>query len=168
MTILTEARPVADGFRTAMRRMASSVCVITTRNGDVHQGMAASSVTSLSMQPPSLLVCINKSVAMHAAVHGAGLFCVNLLGENHGPVCDAFGGKLQGAERFTVGNWAETEQGLRYLVDAPAAMVCRLDAAHDYGTHTICIGAVLEVILAEHGAPLLYREGGVGKFVHMV
>jgi flavin reductase (DIM6/NTAB) family NADH-FMN oxidoreductase RutF len=168
MNTTIDAASVANGFRSAMRRMASSVCVITTSNGEIHQGMAASSVTSLSMQPPSLLVCINKSVAMHDAVHKAGLFCVNLLGEHHGPVCDAFGGKLSGPERFTVGEWAESAQGLRYLVDAPAAMICRLDAAHDYGTHTICIGAVEEVILAEHGAPLLYREGSVGKFVHLV
>jgi flavin reductase (DIM6/NTAB) family NADH-FMN oxidoreductase RutF len=167
MTTTTQAIPVADGFRSAMRRLAASVCVVTTRNGDVHQGMAASSVTSLSMQPPSLLVCINKSVAMHAAVHSAGLFCVNLLGDQHGAVCDAFGGKLSGAERFTVGTWAETADGLRYLVDAPAAMICRLDAAHDYGTHTICIGAVQEVLLSEHASPLLYHEGSMGKFMRL-
>ena len=165
MSTTTEAANVANGFKTAMRRMASSVSVITTCNGETHQGMAASSVTSLSMQPPSLLVCINRNVAMHPAVLGAKLFCVNLLGEQHGSVCDAFGGKLSGAERFTVGEWGETDTGLRYLLDAPAAMICRLDAAYDYGTHTICIGVVEEVILAEHGAPLLYREGGTGKFV---
>ncbi len=167
MTNITQAPLVADGFRSAMRRLAASVCVVTTRNGDMHQGMAASSVTSLSMQPPSLLVCINKSVAMHAAVHGAKLFCVNLLGENHGPVCDAFGGKLTGPERFTVGDWRESQQGLRYLADAPAAIICRLDAAHDYGTHTICIGAVEQVLLSEHGSPLLYHEGGMGKFIRL-
>jgi len=147
--------------------MASSVSVITTRNGDVHQGMAASSVTSLSMQPPSLLVCINRAVAMHEAVRNAGVFCVNLLGEAHGPVCDAFGGKLSGAERFTIGDWQESAHGLRYLPDAAAAMICRLDAAYEYGTHTICVGVVEHVLLGVAGAPLLYREGGVGRFVRL-
>jgi flavin reductase (DIM6/NTAB) family NADH-FMN oxidoreductase RutF len=165
MTVSSDARQVAEGFRAAMRRMASSVCVVTTRNGDMHQGMAATSVASLSMQPPSLLVCVNRSVATHKALHESGLFCVNLLGEAHAAVCDAFGGKLSGPERFSVGDWRESEQGLRYLPDAPAAMICRLDAAHDYGTHTICIGAVEQVLLGANGAPLLYREGGVGRFV---
>jgi len=159
----TEA-PVLDGFRTAMRRMASSVSVITTRNGDVHHGMAATSVSSLSFQPPSLLVCINRAIAMHEAVRGAGRFCVTLLGESHGDVCDAFGGKLSGPERFTVGGWLEDVDGLNYLPDAPASMFCRLDASYEYGTHTICVGVIEKVLLGENGAPLIYREGGVGGF----
>lgn len=155
---------VLDGFRSAMRRMASSVSVVTTRTGDTHHGMAATSVSSLSFQPASLLVCINRSVSVHPAVQSAGRFCVTLLGERHADVCDAFGGGMQGEERFTIGDWREDESGLNFLSDAPASMFCRLDTSFDYGTHTVCIGQVEKVRLGHHGAPLLYREGGVGGF----
>ncbi len=164
MSEATVDTSVFDGFRGAMRRMASSVSVITTVNGDAHHGMAATSVSSLSFSPPSLLVCINRNITMHDAVKMAGVFCVNILGETHGDVCDAFGGKLNGAERFTIGGWLDHDTGLRYLPDAAASIFCKLDATFEYGTHTICVGLVEKVILGEEGAPLLYREGGVGGF----
>jgi flavin reductase len=164
MDDMTTTPDVLDGFRSAMRRMASSVSVVTTRTEAIHHGMAATSVSSLSFQPPSLLVCVNRSASVHPALVSAGRFCVVLLGEQHTAVCEAFGGRLQGEERFTVGDWREDEHGLNYLPDAPAALFCRLDHSFDYGTHTICIGQVEKVLLGEQAKPLLYHEGGVGGF----
>ena len=164
MSYTTADTTVLDGFRAAMRRMASSVSVVTTRNGDQHHGMAATSVSSLSFAPPSLLVCINRNIAMHKEITEAGRFCVNILGETHGDVCDAFGGKLAGPERFTVGGWADHDSGLRYLPDASASLFCKLDAMFEYGTHTICVGLVDKICLGTQSSPLLYREGGVGRF----
>lgn len=154
-------------FRLAMRKLASTVTVLTTREADEHHGMAATAVTSLSTEPPSLLVCINRSASMHDPLHRSQLFCVNLLGVQHGPLCDAFGGKLTGAARFAVGDWASDGDGVRYLTDAPANIFCRLEQQHVYGTHTIFIGRVESIRVDPEGQPLLYQAGGIGGFTPM-
>jgi len=151
-------------FRAAMRKLASTVTVVTTREADEHHGMAATAVTSLSADPPSLLVCVNRTAAMHDTLHRTQEFCVNLLGEQHGPLCDAFGGKLHGAARFGVGVWASDDNGVRYLTDAPANIFCRLEQQHSYGTHTIFIGRVESIRVADEGLPLLYSNGTMGGF----
>jgi flavin reductase (DIM6/NTAB) family NADH-FMN oxidoreductase RutF len=156
---------LAQNFRFAMRKLAATVTVVTTHEDGEHHGMAATAVTSLSVEPPSLLVCVNQTASMHDVVHRRQFFCINLLGHQHGPLCDAFGGKLTGSARFGVGDWAEDESGLRYLTDAPASLICRLDQHHIYGTHTIFIGRVERVRLSEAGEPLLYQAGRIGKFL---
>lgn len=162
-TVMTQ--DVGLQFRAAMRKLASTVTVITARDANEHHGMAATAVTSLSMDPPSLLVCVNRTASMHDVLHPTQLFCVNLLGVQHGPLCDAFGGKLTGAARFGVGQWASGEDGVRYLVDAPANIFCRLEQQHSYGTHTIFIGRVEAVRVVETGEPLLYQAGAIGGFL---
>lgn len=166
--IATDAsQDLAQTFRASMRMLASTVTVVTTAEADEHHGMAATAVTSLSFDPPSLLVCVNRSASMHDVLDRAALFCVNLLGVQHGPLCEAFGGKLTGAARFGVGTWATDGSGVRYLTDAPASILCRVDARHSYGTHTIFIGRVEHVRVTEGGAPLLYGAGGIGSFQRM-
>ena len=163
MDLATEA-DLAQQFRSAMRKLAATVNIVTTHHGDEHHGMAATAVTSLSFEPPSLLVCVNQTASMHDVVHRRQAFCINILGQQHGPLCEAFGGKLSGAERFRVGDWAADDGGLRYLTDAPANIFCRLDQHHRYATHTIFIGRVERVRLADSSAPLLYQAGGIGRF----
>ena len=152
-------------FRAAMRKLASTVTVITTREADEHHGMAATAVTSLSVDPPSLLVCVNQGASMHDVLHRSQLFCVNLLGVQHGPLCDAFGGKLTGAARFAVGTWLSDGDGVRYLADAPANIFCRLEEQHSFATHTIFIGRVEDVRVSVDGEPLLYQAGAIGSFL---
>ncbi len=164
MDIATDA-DLAQQFRAAMRRLAATVTVVTTREGDEHHGMAATAVTSLSVDPPSLLVCVNQSASMHDIVHRRQAFCINILGQQHGPLCEAFGGKLAGAERFKVGDWAEDDGGLRYLTDAPANIFCVMEQHHRYATHTIFIGRVQRIRLADQSDPLLYYAGGIGRFM---
>ena len=147
-----------------MRKLASTVTVLTTLDADEHHGMAATAVTSLSVDPPSLLVCVNRAASMHEAVTRSQLFCINLLGVQHGSLVDAFGGRLAGPARFAVGNWSTDASGLRYLTDSPANIFCRLEQQHSYGTHTIFIGRVERILVMEAGRPLLYQDGGIGKF----
>ena len=127
-------------------------------------GMAATAVTSLSVDPPSLLVCVNRTASMHDVVERNAAFCINLLGEQHGALCEAFGGKLTGAARFGVGEWASDADGLRYLTDAPANLFCKLEQQYSFGTHTIFIGRVERVRVMPDGDPLLYYAGGIGRF----
>ena len=152
-------------FRAAMRKLAAAVTVVTTVEADEHHGMAATAVTSLSADPPSLLVCVNRQASLHDVVRRSQLFCVNLLSVQHGRLVEAFGGRLVGAARFGVGDWADGPDGVRYLRDAAANIFCRLEQQHGYGTHTIFIGRVERIIVADRVQTLLYGDGVIGSFL---
>jgi flavin reductase (DIM6/NTAB) family NADH-FMN oxidoreductase RutF len=151
---------VAAEFKRAMRRLASTVTIISTAdiNGNRY-GMAATAVNSVSMDPPSLLVCINQSASIHAPLTGRGAFCVNVLGTEHEDLVSAFSGRLAGAERFTVGDWRDDARGIPYLEDAQCNLVCDIERMVPFGTHSIIIGRVNAVRVAEGIAPLIYTDG---------
>ncbi|MGV2290754.1 flavin reductase family protein [Trinickia sp. YCB016] len=150
--------PISEVFRAAMRRIASTVTIVTTSGEDRRHGMTMTAVSSLSMDPPSLLICVNQSTYLHDILHSARRFCVNVLRHEHAPVSDAFSGKASSHERFQVGNWSRTSEGIDYLQDAPVSIFCTKAAALPFGTHTIFIGTVTEVLLNEDARPLLYRN----------
>ena len=146
-------------FRQAMRRLASAVAVVATARGEEWLGMTATSVTSLSMDPPSLLVCINRNATIHSAITPGVAFSINILHEGQSAVSAAFGGGAKGAERFRSGDWQANEAGTPVLLDAAAAIACVADASMDYGTHTIVIGKVRQTLLSPCEAPLIYVNG---------
>jgi flavin reductase (DIM6/NTAB) family NADH-FMN oxidoreductase RutF len=146
-------------FRDAMRRFATTVSIISCASGRFHHGMSATAVTSLSVDPPSLLVCVNKSTATHRVLSQGGRFCVNVLRSFHSQLSQAFSGKLKGENRFHVGAWQDTDDGLPFLADAQANLFCEIDRVTDYGTHTIFIGRVYSAIVHADVDPLLYQDG---------
>ncbi|AMO55466.1 hypothetical protein GZ77_10040 [Endozoicomonas montiporae] len=143
----------------AMRRLASSVSVVSCAGDSERHAMAATSVTSLSMDPPSLLVCVNQSTAMHSALDEGADFCINILSLEQQEVSVACGGRLRGEDRFTVGNWVTTDRGLPYLSDAQSVLICAQDGHYDYGTHTIFIGRIKEIRNSDDVNPLVYVDG---------
>ena len=152
LTVETEAEAVRSGFRAAMRRLASSVAVVTCRRDGEWAGMAATSVTSLSMDPPSILVCVNRAAGIRSAVTQGSPFTVNLLDREHAAVSIAFGGGKPVAERFGVGQWVEGEDGV-------ASIDCIVDAEIEYGTHSIIIGRVRGARICGEATPLIYLDG---------
>jgi flavin reductase len=152
-----------DTFRHAMRRLAASVCVVTCRHDDTWYGMTATAVTSLCAEPPSLLVCIHRQSAFHAALSTSQRFCMNVLGARHQPVSRAFGRKVEDpAEKFAVGDWRLTADGLPYLADAQSNLVCRVASVVEHGTHSIFIGQCETIANCPDVAPLLYADGAYG------
>src|SRR5262245_34703660 len=118
-TPATEISPVTAEFKRAMRRLASTVTIITTADINGHRyGMTATAVNSLTMDPPSLLICVNHNASIHAPLVGRGRFCVNVLTTEHEDLVSAFSGRLKGDERFTVGEWNDEDSGLPYLEGA--------------------------------------------------
>jgi flavin reductase (DIM6/NTAB) family NADH-FMN oxidoreductase RutF len=159
----TAAAPeqLAADFRDAMRRVASSVTLITTRDakGAPH-GMAASAVIPVSMDPPSILVAVNRNSGLHPTLSAEGRFCVNLLASEHQPLLGAFSQSARRAERFTSDDWGDGSDALPNLATSPAAVSCEVDQRVDYGSHTLFIGRVTGVRLTcEHNAPLVWFEG---------
>src|ERR1700761_6011491 len=148
-------------FRQAMRRFPAAVTVVTARGAEGDCGMTATAVTSLSMDPPSLLVCVNRNAGFHRTIEDSGHFCINVLREGQHQISSNFGGaKATNAERFAEGDWRESEQnGLLYLADAQAAIFCRKTATFMHTTHTIVVGEATGLILHDTVAPLLYIDG---------
>lgn len=149
-----------NNFKNAMRRLTSTVCLITTAHEGVWHGMTATAVTSVSTSPCSLLVCINESNAFHSVISESKRFCVNLLSTQHEELSGVFAGKRKGAARFEVGNWQAHSDGLPFLVDAQSSVFCDVDASWHYQTHTIFVGLVKDVRSALSITPLLYQDGG--------
>ena len=156
---MSSSEPLKNQMMQSMRRLASSVAVVSSTNGQERHAMAATSVTSLSMDPPSLLVCVNKSTAMHDVLANGADFCINILSMEQQEVSSACGGKLKGEERFTVGNWEKSENGVPYLADAQSVVMLEQDGHYEYGTHTIFIGRVKEIQNSEEINPLIYVDG---------
>jgi flavin reductase (DIM6/NTAB) family NADH-FMN oxidoreductase RutF len=156
----SDTSTVAAEFKRAMRRLASTVTIISTSdvNGNRY-GMTATAVTSVSMDPPSLLICVNTNASIHAPLTGRGAFCVNVLMTEHEDLVGAFSGKLTGAERFAVGNWSEDNRGIPYLEGAQCNLVCDIETVLPFGTHSIIVGNVVAARVAEGIAPLIYADG---------
>lgn len=149
---------IKDQFRQAMRRMAATVTVITARQEGANAGMTASAVASLSMAPPSLLVCVNKTTGFHDAISSTEYFCVNVLRYGQHDISTAFGGKVIPEDRFNVGNWGH-ERCVPYLKDAQAAIFCRRTNLFEHTTHSIIIGEAVELLLGDPITPLIYADG---------
>ena len=149
----------AAAFRAAMRRVASTVHVVTIRVGDTPMGMTATAVSSLALTPPSLLVCVNQSARMHSPMADVRRFCVNVLGSGQMDVARAFSdGRLRDV-RFRTGDWRVDGEAPPRLADAQASIVCTLKELHAFGTHSIFVGEVEEVVTREAVDPLVYLDG---------
>lgn len=151
---------VEELTRLAMRKLASSVTVVTSRDDAARQAMTATSVTSLSMEPPSLLVCINKNAALYPLLLAKHPFAVNILSRAQEDVSANCGGAKQGEDRFSDGVWDTHPDGPPILLGAQANIICDTDGFLDYGSHGIFVGKVIDIKLEEGLDPLIYVDGG--------
>ena len=150
--------PLAERTKLALRRLASSVAVVTCHDGEARHAMTATAVNAMSMQPPSMMVCVNRSAAFHAAISGAGSFAINILHRSQVEISMGCGGNARGKDRFGHGAWGE-EIGVPVLIDAQAHVVCTKEAKFDYGSHTIFIGRVASIGVHGEVDPLIYVDG---------
>ncbi|WP_313670049.1 flavin reductase family protein [Sandarakinorhabdus sp.] len=149
-----------DLFKAAMRRLAASVAIVVAKGNDGPVGMAATSITSLTVDPPAVLVCVNRMTSLHALLEPTAPLSVNLLACHHQEISMAFGGGKPRSERFRVGDWQDAENGLPALADAQANLECVIDAMLAYGTHSIVIARVIRAQVSDAVAPLIYQDGG--------
>ncbi|AXK82908.1 flavin reductase [Pseudolabrys taiwanensis] len=147
-------------FKSGMRRLAAGVSIITTTfNGERH-GLVATSVCSVSAEPPSLLVCVNQVASSHTAIQQAGIFCVNLLALGDDELAKRFSDPAARATRFADREWTTLATGAPALVGALASFDCEIAATVPSGSHTIFIGNVQAAELWQsEKAPLIYLDG---------
>ncbi|NKX54203.1 flavin reductase [Arthrobacter mobilis] len=149
-------------FRNVVGHFASGVTVITTVVDGELFGTTASAVSSLSMEPPMMLACLNRSSSTHDAVVKAGWFGINILAEDQGGLAMKFGRK--GGDKFEGVSVTRSGHGGVPLLDgALAQIVCKVEETPTGGTHTVFFGLVAEASAREGAEPLAYYRGTFGR-----
>jgi flavin reductase (DIM6/NTAB) family NADH-FMN oxidoreductase RutF len=151
-------------MRTVMGHFATGVCVVSTRRGDASPvGTTVNAVTSVSLEPPLLLVCLAHDSETLSAVKASLHFAVSILAESQREHSDRFAAKGEHARSQEI-EFSEHDPGLPCLPDALATLACRVSAIHRAGDHTIVIGEVLSMSSAqEDAAPLLFFRGSYSR-----
>jgi len=153
--------PVALDFRSAMRHLVGGVSVITVGRGDETSGMTVTSVSSLSVEPASLIVSVNRGASSWPILQRERVFGINLLAADQLEVAERFAGKggVKGAERFAGAEWRRRATGVPLLVGALAAFDCEVEDIIERHSHGIVIGRVLHVDAGSPAAALAYWQG---------
>jgi flavin reductase (DIM6/NTAB) family NADH-FMN oxidoreductase RutF len=150
-------------FRDTMSRFATGVVLVTGVDDGVPVGFAAQSFVSLSLDPPLVAVCPARTSTSWPRVRASGHFCINVLGADQKPLCDAFA--RSGGDKFAGVGWRPGVTGAPIVDDVLAWVDCELEAEHEAGDHTIAVGRVRELAAREgEAAPLLFFGGGYGGF----
>jgi flavin reductase (DIM6/NTAB) family NADH-FMN oxidoreductase RutF len=121
--------------------------------------MSATAFCEVSMEPPSLLISVNKSASISPVLLRGAPFAVNILQCGLEDLANRCAGAVKGEERFATHDWKTSEEGVPFLADSQASLVCQNDTNLDYGTHVIFVGRVLEVFGNGQRNPLIYVDG---------
>ena len=156
-TNMTPPVPKQD-YRDAMARLAAAVNVITTNGPCGRAGFTATAVCSVTDDPPTLLVCLNRSASAHPAVIGNGILCINTLASDQEGLSNLFGGKTPMVERFAAANWSTWTTGAPVLDDAVASFECRISQISSVGTHDILYCEVLALRRRASADGLVYFD----------
>jgi flavin reductase (DIM6/NTAB) family NADH-FMN oxidoreductase RutF len=151
----------ADDFRGAMRHLVGGVSVITAGRGEDITGMTVTSVSSLSVDPPTLIVGVNLSSSTYPVLRRHSVFGVNILTADQLDIADRFSGKggLKGRDRFAGGEWITRALSAPLLVGALAAVDCEVEEVIERHSHAIVIGRVRDLILSKRESALGYWHG---------
>ena len=146
-----------DEFRAALSRFPSGVTVVTTKDkaGRLH-GITVSAFCSVSLEPPLVLVCIDKTTGSHPAFEFGGAFVVNVLSEDQEHLSNHFASGI--ADKFDHIEYRQTTDGIPILEDVLVNLECRLIYMHEGGDHSIFVGEIQNVVIRD-GKPLLYFQG---------
>jgi flavin reductase (DIM6/NTAB) family NADH-FMN oxidoreductase RutF len=156
----------ARAFRDAVGRFATGVTVVTTHDEDEFRAMTANSFTSVSLDPPLVLICVVKSASIHEPIASSRRFAINILGEDQEDVSGLFArhGELEepmGGVPYHLG-----QLGVPLIEGALGWLECRLWADYDGGDHTIYVGEVAEIHVERAGGrPLLFFAGGYASML---
>ncbi|MBD9355646.1 flavin reductase family protein [Methylomonas albis] len=146
----------ATQFKNALKLWASGVTVVTTQGRDNQpRGMTATAFSSVSLDPPQILVCLNQATDTGAALLESRRFAVNILNSAQEDVSNQFAGSTTQEQRFASIAWQEGENGAPILSEALAVLECRVVQQVQAGSHWVIIGEVDSVACRE-GGPLLY------------
>jgi flavin reductase len=151
-------------FLNRMREVPGAVAIIATAHEGVRGGLAATAWCSLSADPPTMLVCVNRSASAHDAIVASRLFSINQLATAHEEVIAIFSNQrgLQGADRFLPDQWQDGSRGAPLLQQAVTAYECAVVGRLVYETHSLFIGQVVDMLVPGEAAdPAAFFKGAL-------
>jgi 4-nitrophenol 2-monooxygenase / 4-nitrocatechol 4-monooxygenase, reductase component len=152
--------PSVEGgrLREVAGTFATGVTIVTTQTGSRLFGCTANAVTSLSLDPPLMLVCLDRSTNTHPHLLEARAFAINVIRQEEGAeeLCRLFAGKAQ--DKFADVDWRPGVTGSPILHASLAHLECELDATYEGGDHTIFVGRVVAAERGE-GEPIVFYRG---------
>ena len=159
--IAIDRKASPDDFRGTMRQLTGGVSIITAGRGRDISGMTVSSVASLSVDPPVLIVSVNRASSSWPLLKRYGFFGVNILTAGQNDIAERFAGKggLKGSDRFAGAEWTTRASGVPLLAGALAAIDCEVEETIERHSHAIIIGRVLDVVVSPRKAALAYWQG---------
>lgn len=152
-TALAATSPERAEYRNAMARLGAAVNIITTDGPAGRAGFTASAVCSVTDDPPTLLICLNRNASVYPVFQANGTLCVNVLGAGQQQLSNLFGGKTPMDERFAAAQWHASRSGVPVLAEAAATFECRVVGRTAVGTHDVlfCEVEMVRVGSAAHG-----------------
>lgn len=151
-------------FRQTLARWPSGVAIVTTDGTLGRHGMTASSFCSLSLDPPLVLVCMDRRIRSHQLIEEHGVFAVSVLGRDHIGLGRRFAGMEPGVkDRFEDAAWETRVTGSPVLTDAAAWVDCKVRHAYPGGDHTIFVGEVVDARVPRLVSPLLFHSRAWGQ-----
>ena len=147
-------------FRAAMSGMATTVTLVTAQRGDEQVGRTVTSMLSLSINPPTILVSIDIMSRLADVIAKTGGFSFAMLADDQMAVADAFAGQLPPEERFNAASWSQWPSGRPMLLGAITALDCEVIGSMETGTHVLFAGAVIEAEATTSRRPLLWQRHG--------
>jgi flavin reductase (DIM6/NTAB) family NADH-FMN oxidoreductase RutF len=149
-------------FRKVLGRFATGITVVTgLSDEDIAVGLTVNAFTSLSLEPPLVLFCLDKLTASISAFNRNKSFALNMLSEDQQALSVRFSSKIEG--RFSGLEFDTWSTGVPILSGCLANLECIIDAVHDGGDHLIIIGRVTRIAQIKEGKPLLYFDGEYGR-----
>lgn len=159
---VTEVLPpvTPEAYRQGMSSLAAAVNIVTTNGPDGPAGFTATAVCSVSDNPATLLVCLNRSASVHQVFKNSTHLVINTLTSQHQPISNLFGGKAPMAERFESGEWLTSKTGSPMLKDAAVSFDCIITDVKSVATHDVLFCQVVDITQDEDADALLYYQRG--------
>jgi flavin reductase len=145
-------------YRDAMACLGAAVSIVTTDGRAGRAGFTASAICSVTDDPPTLLVCMNRASSAYASVMRNAVVCVNVLSARHEQLSRLFGGKVPAEDRFAATVWSRLETGAPVLADCAAAFDCRIADVVSVGTHGVLFCRVLALQRSSGTDNLIYFD----------
>jgi flavin reductase len=150
-------------FREAMANLGAAVCVVTTAGREGLGGFTATAVCSVTDDPPTLLVCMNRSARQYQRFAENRVLCVNVLNAEQQEISAMFAGLHSIEKRFALAQWQSLKTGAPAIDDALVSIDCAISHSRDVGSHAVFFCEVKHIRMGQHEAGLLYFRRRYGR-----
>jgi flavin reductase len=160
--VVTVETPISvDTFKQSMRLLAGGVCIAASVTNGERLGLTVTAVCSLTLDPPTVVLCINNAAGAHEAMRTTKRLSVSLLASHHHQLAELFASsKTKGAERFDPARWTNMASGMPVVIDALAALDCEIIKEVAVGQHSVFFCEVKAARLAPDKCPLVHFNRG--------